>query len=426
MVIIRMSNLPNLTKISGSVTNNNTAIAAKPEIKNYISQFQKHVKHEKAEFNAIRNSIKATSDMFLFGEPTEELMTVVLKLYHENLLRIAYENSTAWSLESAHTIAPKLSCMFGILHGIDSTGEEKIYVTISEAPALNKATNFPTDPNYEKKRDLVRLLLKNCNFIVKYPDVSCINNYPISDMFNWRLGHKLKGNQFEKENMLQSVTPYMLNAKTVDEAKSTNFKYLYNEELFDNNIEVNYVDSCQYLQDRKAGNPTFRPFKKYVDDFETTLTQWRADCNNGHLCTESKLFAYAHNNKITVKSFVAYWIGNDFPDLSNPKNKHVIGSYCYEGNSQKLTDLADRCLAVVFDKYKTDPLINLKMKYIVRPMAVACPGCFANIQAYKTGAFVKWNASNCYLPRKRDPTVGGTRHKKRKSHKKTRKMKRRH
>jgi hypothetical protein len=73
--------------------------------------------------------------------------------------------------------------------------------------------------------------------------------------------------------------------------------------------------------------PTFRPFKKYkqfeVESAGKKNKKWMAECNNGHLCTESKLFAYSHLHNIKPRTFLAYWIGANEPPA------HIIRGYCY-------------------------------------------------------------------------------------------------
>ncbi len=369
--------------------------SAKANANNISKKLQNYAIHEKAEFNAIRNSLKKTADMFLFGEPTPQMIKLLIKIYNENLLRIASDFPVV-----------KLSCMFGILQDTD----DNLYVTISEAPAL-EATNFPTDANYKNKRNMVLNLLRHANVTVKFPEeMSTISTDPFADEMNWRFP-SLKNISLKKPAIFQTVKPYLFNPPAVLT------KEVYDKNIYNNDITIKYVDSFQYLKDRKEGKDTFRPFKKYNPDFNSAKPVWRTDCNNGHLCTESKLFAYAKNIGLinydikppidNVKSFVAYWIGNKLPN----EDGHVIKSYCYNSDSDNLEKLAIRCKNAIGGdfNYTADREIMEKMKYAMRPIAVACPGCFANITSYKQGKFVKWNTSNCYLPRRK--SVGGKRRK---------------
>ena len=79
------------------------------------------LKEESDIFDRIRDTMKTMGNMFLFGNPTEDIMTLMLKIYHENLIRILMQPSIGY---------PSVECMIGILQLNDGS----IYMTISEEP----------------------------------------------------------------------------------------------------------------------------------------------------------------------------------------------------------------------------------------------------------------------------------------------------
>jgi hypothetical protein len=377
--------------------------------------FQSYAKHDANEFSQIRNSIKQTSSMFLFGPPTNTMINFLIKLYHENLVRIAFNINDKSAVKSEDL---KLSCMFGLLESTDG----KLYCTISEAPAYEHG-NFATDEKYFEKRRLMITVLRNAGFNVEFPDETCPGKFDTADMagLNYREPHKtgnpLRDNETNFPQINALLKKFVLGElgeygptggrkKPLENALS-----VYAHEIRDEPMTVHWIDSCQYLLNRRDGKPTFRPFKRYKP-MGARESYWRADCNNGHLCTEAKLFAYATYNNIPTKSFVAYWIGNNLPNkpCTPESGCHVIESYCYNLGSPQLTQLVDQCVSNVSAKFRSLANFAEVFPYIVRPMAVACPGCFANIRNYlaymrgETG-MVDWNSSNCYYPRK--GSVGG-------------------
>jgi hypothetical protein len=421
-----MPGLPTEEDIAGadlSVGNNAT-----------VAALQKYVKHDKAEFDEIRNTIKQTTSMFMFGLPTTQMMSLLIKVYHENLVRIAYRKLNPDSTDNL-----KYSCMFGLLES--TTGE--LYCTISETAAF-KHGNHPTDKFFMEKRAMMINILRNAGINVNFPESStslpakkvCPAKYDNASAFvNYRETNR-EGNplaQYETQfptintSLKDAVLGGDLGTYSVTGGRKRpgkNAHSVYDSQIRQFPMTVNWIDSCEYLDNRSEGGPTFRPFKKYRETRNKSL--WQSDCNNGHLCTESKLFAYATYNNISTKSFVAYWVGNNMPTYDcadETKGCHVIESYCYNIDSKQLKDLVELCQPLVKDTFRRMDEFSKVLPYIVRPMAVACPGCFANIRNYLAGknldgnplGMTQWNTSNCYYPRR--GLVGG---------KKTRRRTRKH
>jgi hypothetical protein len=403
--------------------------AQQQKIEDELAPLQSFANHETKVFDALRASIKQEGDMFLFGEPTPEIVKLMYKLYHENIIRNEAKGST-------NTGEPneKLKAMFGILQ--DSANN--LYVTISESPGYFGVLNKATDPNYENKKQMVLNLLKSAKVEVLFPESA---DKPENGRFTqpilleakrWRKGPHGGDNW---DTVAENVTIRTRIKENVELMNRMDFNdtpedtvNIYNQNIRDIPITVNYVDSIQYLEDRSAGRPTFVPFKKYKKNGGT----WKTECNNGHLCTESKLFAYAKNKGLGIKSFVAYWIGHT-PYATAKKwpadkahEQHIIRGYCYRTEKDgselqseideeivKLNKLRDRCSSVLATADASSAFLADKAKFdsillrAVQPIAVACPGCFANIRAYLSGDMKKWNMSNCYVSRTSSAEFGG-------------------
>lgn len=395
---------------------------------------QKFAKHQTNVFDTLRGSIKLNGNMFAFGKPTAEIVELMSRIYHENILRMLSDlpdvDGKAQQYDDAGLRKDRLKCMFGIMQDTDNN----LYVTISESPGFDDIADSATDIDFMNKRQMMFNLLKSANVKYKFLEERAFPESPIPASMRWRKGIR----DSESWDRIDNI------AAIRQKIKDNNLKeimFFDSQWLEDNEniyaapirtrLNVNWIDSIEYLRNRKT-SPTFKPFKKYK--LSKNKTTWQAECNNGHLCTESKLFAYAAQNGIKVKSFVAYWIGAFLP----PEN-HILRSYSYrtkedEEEKRGLTEkdlvdytniinkekgllirLARDCYGLVLDRapYKEIHSVNPKkfldkFQHIVQPSAVACPGCFANIQAYKNGKMNIWDMSNCYSPR-RAIALGGSR-----------------
>jgi hypothetical protein len=383
---------------------------------------ESYAKHHTNVFSDMRESIKNKADMFLFGEPTDAMVKLMLKIYHENIIRLVSKRS-----KNSAPMA-KVKCMFGIYQDM----EDNLYVTISESPG--RVGNLRTDSLYNEKRAMVLLLLESAGITVEFPELNKgeggFAKPIVRDENRWRREDNKVYDIDQVRADIEANGPLMANMLYVneEEAKDSDVD-VYSPELREmpcgpEECVVNWIDSVDYLRKRAANQPTFRPFKKW--EWEAGKSKWVAECNNGHLCTESKLFAYAALKGLKHKSFAAYWIGNTLPP-----NAHIMPKYSYRMDNaeelKKLEGLRDRCDGVLDlpeGLREGYPTFNNTLLSAVQPIAVACPGCFANVQSYINGRLVRWNQSNCYTPRKHAPEVsGGSR--KRRSSKKSRKTRRR-
>jgi hypothetical protein len=395
-----------------------------------------YAKHHTGVFSSLRNSIKRDADMFLFGEPTDKLVKLMIKVYHENILRLL---SSSRDKTKPDGTGEKLQCMFGIMENSDG----QLYVTISESPGTDRRFNSPSDPDYMLKRAMMINILLSAGVTIHYPELDAAaprSPFPapiLLDENRWRKG---PGEAFdtipEAYAMFQKIkaNPALDNVMILEAAPQTTDVYHRSIRDADSmDITVNWVDSFEYLMRRAAGDTTFPPFKKY--SLNARSGTWQAECNNGHLCTESKLFGYAKLKGLRPQSFVAYWIGKSLP----PEN-HMLKSYSYrtvipagssaetireiEAETEKLDALRKRCesaLGIVPPAVKNAPNFQTMLTSAVQPIAVACPGCYANMRAYMSGTMSEWNSSNCYKARRALAEGGGKRKKTRRSKRKVRK-----
>ena len=349
-------------------------------------------------FNRIRDSIKKNGDMFLLGKPSEKILQLILKLYHENIIRILLSQPQ------------KIKMMLGIMELNDGA----IYITISEDPR--------EDTNYVKKTQLLYSLLNQINVTILFPerdltDITDISMREIagvltSDLFpttftNWRNPIPDGKNgviTWNNLKTLNSPNPIMFIDDIPKEKQSGTTKYNYDYELiWRPKIEVNLIHSIKYLNERKTG-VSFMPFKKIKKDDTNGITY---ECNNGSTCSESKLFSYLFTNLTNktfddIKGYAAYWISDTLPP------NHIITNYSFSnsipeenerleklvGNILGLLDKPGSLIRKLSDKY---PPQNFQpvFKSVVQPFALPCPGCFANYIAYKTNNKQHWDNSQC-------------------------------
>ena len=217
--------------------------------------------------------------------------------------------------------------------------------------SLGMTYKLLTDPKYKDKKAMIVNLLKHANFDVQFPeqeefkDIAAYQHLTaipsLNDTEKWRrIDAQPPSNilKFGRSNgeLTDKAKPFLFYTPHIDSDPITS----YNTNIYNDQIRINYIDSIQYLQDRREGKPTFRPFKKYVDEVGDRKNVWRIECNNGHLCTESKLFAYAKYNNLKVQIEMD---GGLNPVLSNTtststlntiyvllnQNNYVIQKYYY-------------------------------------------------------------------------------------------------
>lgn len=337
-------------------------------------------------FNRIRDSIKKTGDMFLLGKPSEQILNLILKLYHENIIRLL--------LQKDNEETKDLKMMLGLMELNDGS----IYITLSEDPR--------EDPNFTKKTKMLYSLLKQCNVNVLYPerdllqdenksripDVNRSNLFP-DVMYSWRSsGPIITAGRLKNNAELMFIDEEAM-------VKGPTATYNYDDSIWAPKMDVNLIHSIQYLNDRKAGT-SFVPFKK-VKRAANGDTNY--ECNNGSTCSESKLFSYLFTNLglnfTDIKGYAAYWISNNLPP------NHIIAGYSFSNSiaeeNKRLEELTDQTLPLLNSELYSDLLETYLNKFrnvfksVVQPFALPCPGCFANYLAYKTNRKERWDNSQC-------------------------------
>jgi hypothetical protein len=353
-----------------------TELPFKPDPNSFLNTLNE----ESDIFNRIRKSMKKIGDMFLFGKPTEKIMTLMLKIYHENLIRILLR-------DTLNTYPKEVKCMTGILE----LNNGDIYIAISEEP--------DEDPAYAVKLKMLVSILKqtNVNVTMDEPEMRARPD----TIFSWRgreSGSEYKAKVITK-NQLQNNNNVMFMENPL-ENDGGNTKYNYDNTLWETPMNVNVINSEEYLAERKKGN-SFVPFKK-ISTGKKYKDEVLFECNNGSTCSEAKLFSYMYNdlglNFKDIKGFVAYWVGNDTPP------KHIIANYCFSSlepaENERLDELTRSCIP-----YLSESIKSLYTKYgsksynviknAINPLALACPGCVANYVPYTTGAFSNWDNLRC-------------------------------
>jgi hypothetical protein len=347
-------------------------------------------------FSRIRNSIKANENMFLFGTPTPDILTIVMKLYHENIVRnLCYSDKPSLSKGNKRltrspgftnadgksgtlkNIPEPQKFMCGI---IEIDGE--LYITISESPKLDDGPI--EDPDFDKKEATLFSLLNHTNINVEMPE-EMTRNSKLKNNIRWR--------NFTNEKPSASIlTPEGVVATKgimfVNEGDKN-----YDSNLWGHKLSVNFVNSYDYLNNRLAGY-AFPPFKKYKED-----TQF-IECVNGSACCEAKLFSYVYNvlgkTFDDITGFAVFWVGNELVP------NHIIKNYCYNIDNPKLYDITSNCLSIMPNPMKSylqskyPGTFDSIMLFIIQQLSLPCPGCFANYNNFKTGTYKAWNPKNCY------------------------------
>ena len=381
---------------------NNTVSIRKENLKilqNKVNFFEAVAGNDTDAFGRIRDTLRKIGDMFLFGEPTPDLMYMTMKLYHENCVRLlAYEEgrekiqSSVTGNPTESSIPKPVAFMCAMIEMEGDDGTPQFYITTSEAAAV--AGKRPETDDFEAKEQTLAALLRHCNITV------ATEGQNVDSDLRWRT--------FDD----RTPQPAILKATAYDEVKDLMFinpaaaeeAINYDGELWAKKYNVRLINSYQYLEDRLQGR-SFAPFKKYsVSDKGASI-----ECNNGSTCTEAKLFSYVHNDLRKkfedIKGFIVFWVGKELPP------KHHLPNYCYTPSAEvtlentKLNELTAKCEAIFargFPEFvarvESPEEFTKIMKLVVQPIAMACPGCYSNYDKYRSGKFDDWDRAGCYEP----------------------------
>jgi hypothetical protein len=361
--------------------------------------FKNTLEEDTNMFARIRDSIKKTGDMFLFGKPSATVLNLILKLYHENIFRIL-------------TTDQQIRFMTGIVE----LKNGDIYMAISEDPE--------EDPAYELKVRMLASLLKQANVEVFYPEKflektsNSVNGlikpsilYPTLG-YNWRT---MKNNteynpnvtipaaKLDKDKMFIDADAEASASATAPATTYVKRSFNYDSAIWSLPLTVNIVHSNNYLNTRKTGY-SFVPYKKKTMK-RNKKGNTIFECNNGSTCSEAKLFSYIYNNLkldfADIKGYAAYWIDNKLPP------DHIIPGYCFSSQIAaekiRLDELTDRALDL-FQESDLFPILSSTyppekfrsvFQLAVQPLALPCPGCFANYYPYTKKIMSKWDDIHC-------------------------------
>jgi len=360
--------------------------------------FEEFAVNAKTSFDHLRKVILETGDMFLFGLPTPNILDIMTKMYHENVVRNvlreginAYHGQKGAQLASTSKKNPNVNFMCGIMELNDGN----IYITISESP-ISTVSGFSEDNAFHTKEAVLRKMLEYCN--IKVTDAEHGNQnaekvYRKNQAEN--IGWRIEGDTIPQlDGVLSNTSCDKINKYIF--ANNCKQDHNYDEHVYKEEKTVQLINSFNYLRIRRNDQKSFVPLKKY------DVNSGKFECNNGSTCTESKLFSYLYGiNKafVDIVGMGVFWVGKDLPP------DHHLKNYCYAPGA-KLDKILQQSLEIL-EQTPTRLSEYLKqtypenyvdvMKNVVQAFAISCPGCFSNYQNYKHGVYATWDSHDCYV-----------------------------
>jgi hypothetical protein len=378
-----------------------------------IDSFEGFAIDDSSAFSRLRASLKETGDMFLFGKPTDNLVSIILKLYHENYIRnLCFSNSDS-IIQSSRDLFGQMSFdklsedkHVSFMCGMIEMDDGEIYMTVSEAPRFGTRVE---DEIFNYKEQAMLDILSACNINYTFPEdrmeISARTRTIIQNIHSQNSKHKSRWRKYVNQKPASGILdptkfdtyePRLLITKPSEEGGSRS-GINYDNDLWAKPFKVNIINSLNYLRIRLNEGKSFPPFKKYDSEKQ------KVECNNGSTCTESKLFSYVYNDLhktwADIRGFAVIWVGNKLPP------NHIIDGYCYNpaipAEDEKLDGVVEELLRInTFRPAQYTPE-NLKkiMKLAGRACALACPGCYSNNKNYrsKEGMETLWDQTGCYI-----------------------------
>ena len=375
---------------------------------------------ETSIFQRLRESMFKTGKggMFMFGTPDSVVLNLLLRMYNENIIRIA---------KGIPHPPPTLSAMLGVLHMNDG----KIYITISEDPR--------EDDHYPKKVQLIYTLLTytNCNVIYDEEDDE---DPEVRSAFSSTWTSLFPKIPFVYRDLNRAPVACL----TVSEHDRTNNglildtwqrkggeRYDFDKTIISGRTDVHFIHSLKYLvgrrpEDRNGPNLMFPPIKKTAGDGRVGFYE----CANGSTCSEAKIFSYIHRHYDiptagpdvsvirrrsarlsqpeqpssaettfrNIQGYGAYWISS-----KNPPD-HIIGNYNYKLDpTDKFKTESTEIMTIIkrsVPQFMTDHVDTPQFGYFAQLFALPCPGCFLNYTNYIKNTMTPYNLSTCVKTRK--------------------------
>jgi len=351
-------------------------------------------KNDTSAFNRLRNTFKETSDIFLLGKPSPDILFIMMKLYHENIIRnicykypeqiISTNKSRPNNNNSSVKTAAKFMC--GIME-MESDDPDRFFITISDDPV-----EFA---DFDKKEATLISLLNHCNITPTYPEGA---NFKMpQDKVKWRIFHGAVPQgpilKITAQNASMNADFAIKENLLVKDSEQNEGGFNYDNYLWEKPYNINVINSYRYLEKRREEGISFPPFKKVRNS--------KVECVNGSTCTESKLFSYIKNNLgknfKDIKGFATFWLGSELP----PSHHHEKYSFSplIENELVKLERIKNICLEIFSDKKVkggyTERIFNRVLRNVVQPIAMPCPGCVSNYNKYKDLTYERWNYTGC-------------------------------
>ena len=376
-----------------------------------IDSFEGFAIDDSSAFSRLRASLKETGDMFLFGKPTDNLVSIILKIYHENYIRnLCFSNSNS-IIQSSRDLFGQMSYdklsedkHISFMCGMIEMDDGEIYMTVSEAPRFGTRVE---DDVFNYKEQAMLDILSACNIKYTFPEDSMkMSDKTVSIIKNLHrenLNHKSRWRKYDNVTPMPGILDpskfadyesKLLISESPEEGSKSGINY--DNDLWSKSFNVNIINSLNYLRIRLNEGKSFPPFKKYDSEKQ------KVECNNGSTCTESKLFSYVYNDLgktwDDIRGFAVIWVGNKLPP------KHIIDGYCYNPaiptENEKLDGVVEELLRINTFRpaqYTPEKLKKI-MKLAGRACALACPGCYSNNKNYrsKEGMETLWDQKGCY------------------------------
>lgn len=373
---------------------------------------------ENSIFQRLRSSMFKTGKggMFMFGTPDTIVLNLLLRMYNENVIRVAKD--------IPHP-PPTLSAMLGVLHMSDGN----IYITLSEDPR--------EDDHYPKKVQLIYTLLTYTNCNVIYPEENDTDP-EVRSAFSSTWTSLFPKIPFVYRDLARSPVACLTGSEHVKTngglvldtwQRKGSSAYDFDKKIISDRIDVHFIHSLKYLVGRRPENPgapnsMFPPIKKPADG-----RPGFHECANGSTCSEAKIFSYIHRHydQLTgpdvsvvrrqssrrvqpeqispaeatfrnIRGYGAYWISS-----KNPPD-HIIGNYNYKLDpTDKFSTESTEIMNIIkknVPQFMTTHVNTREFGYFAQLFALPCPGCFLNYNNYIKNTMTPYNLSTCVKTRK--------------------------